>query len=601
MTHTAAEDILEHSELKRSITARQLYFYVVGDVLGSGIYVLVGLVAAAVGGAFWMAFLAGSAIALITGLAYAELVTKYPQAAGASLYINKAFRTPILTFFITICMLSANFAAVGALSSSFVRYFGGLVGISPESIWTATIVALIFISIVTLINLIGITESVIVNVIMTFIEVSGLIIVMIIGVIALVTAVQSPAVLLEFRAEGSPILAVLAGVSLAFFACTGFENAANVAEETVDPARAFPRALIGGMLTAGIVYTLVSIAAALAVPIDTLAGNTLLEVIRADLFIVPAAVMIVIFGLIAMTAISNTTLVTVTAQARILYGMAREDIVPSVFAKIHPVRRSPYVALIFGTIVVAALLLVGAGIRSSQAGAGVPADDRLDIVDRLATITVVFLLFIYALVIVACLKVRGRDEHPDVYRANTPILILGIIGNLVVLVYTVATDPESLFWVAGLLAVGLVLYLLEKFFGKNRLRPPGIERGDPEAAEPPTGQGALSHALHRRHRRLPGLPGRGPAVQVDRRLPRDHRRDRRRGGEPVRRGAVRQRAGPAACTPSRPSSASARRPRRRSTSSRRSSTAGDRPSTSRSAAARRPRRSSGRPRTWTPT
>ena len=59
MTHTAAEDILEHSELKRSITAKQLYFYVVGDVLGSGIYVLVGLVAAAVGGAFWMAFLAG--------------------------------------------------------------------------------------------------------------------------------------------------------------------------------------------------------------------------------------------------------------------------------------------------------------------------------------------------------------------------------------------------------------------------------------------------------------------------------------------------------------------------------------------------------------
>ncbi len=483
--HSAAEDILEHSELKRSITGRQLYFYVVGDVLGSGIYVLVGLVAAAVGGAFWMAFLAGSAIALVTGMAYAELVTKYPQAAGASLYINKAFRSPLLTFFITICMLSANFAAVGALSSSFVRYFGGLVGISQESIWTATIVALIFVTIVTLINLIGITESVIANIIMTFIEVSGLIIVMIIGVIALVTEVNDPGVLLQFSAEGSPILAVLAGVSLAFFACTGFENAANVAEETIDPARAFPRALIGGMLTAGIIYTLVSIAAALALPIDQLANKTLLEVVRTGLFPLPVGFMLVLFGLIAMIAISNTTLVTVTAQARILYGMAREDIVPSVFAKIHPVRRSPYVALIFGAIVVVLLLLVGAGIRSSQAAAGVPADDRLDIVDRLATITVVFLLFIYALVIVACLKVRGRDEHPGVYRANTPILILGIIGNLVVLVYTVATDPGSLLWVAGLLAVGLVLYLLETFFGKKRLRPPGAERGDPEAAEPP--------------------------------------------------------------------------------------------------------------------
>src|SRR5215212_4193070 len=150
MATSAAEEILAHSELKRSITTKQLYFYVVGDVLGSGIYVLVGLVAAAVAGAFWMAFLAG--------LAYAELVTKYPQAAGASLYINKAFRSPVLTFFITICMLSANMAAVGSLASGFVRYFSGLVGLSEESIWRATIVALVFIAIITLINLIGITE-----------------------------------------------------------------------------------------------------------------------------------------------------------------------------------------------------------------------------------------------------------------------------------------------------------------------------------------------------------------------------------------------------------------------------------------------------------
>ena len=65
---------------------------------------------------------------------------------------------------------------------------------------------------------------------------------------------------------------------------------------------------------------------------------------------------------------------------------------------------------------------------------------------------------------------RGTDEHPDVYRANTPLLYVGIVGNLVVLVYVIIDDPESLLWVAGLLAVGLVLYLAE-FFGKKR-RPP---------------------------------------------------------------------------------------------------------------------------------
>jgi APA family basic amino acid/polyamine antiporter len=472
------------SVLKRSITAKQLYFYVVGDVLGSGIYVLVGLVAAAVGGAFWMAFLVGVSIATITGLAYAELVTKYPQAAGASLYINKAFRSPVLTFFITICMLSANMAAVGSLAAGFVRYLSDIIGLPESAIWATTGIAVAFVAVITLINLIGISESVVANVVMTFVEISGLIIVVAIGVIALVEGVGDPSVLLQFQVEGgagSAVLAVLAGVSLAFFAMTGFENAANVAEETIDPSRAFPRALIGGMMTAGVVYVLVSMAAALAVPIDDLAGNTLLEVIRADLFFIPAAIMLVVFAVIAMVAISNTALVTVVAQSRILFGMARENVVPAVFAKVHPARRSPYVALIFGGAVVASLLIIGAAVRSSQAG--IPEDERLDIVDRLATITVVFLLFIYALVIVACLKLRGQDETADTYRANTPLLIVGILGNVAVLIYTLVDDPDALWWVAGLLALGLVLYLLQRTFGKKA---PDLEDAAGVAAAGPT-------------------------------------------------------------------------------------------------------------------
>ncbi|MFQ1002667.1 APC family permease [Modestobacter sp. SSW1-42] len=467
MTTSAAPGSAERQELKRSITGRQLYFYVVGDVLGSGIYVLIGLVAAAVGGAFWMAFLAGVAVAAVTGLAYAELVTKYPQAAGASLYVNKAFRRPVLTFFVTICMLSANMAAVGSLASGFVRYFAGVVGMSEDAVVPTLLIGLAFIAVITTINLIGISESVGLNVVLTFIELSGLVIIMVIGVIALVQGVSDPAVLVEFSGEGSKAIAVVSGVSLAFFAMTGFENAANVAEETIDPSRAFPRALIGGMVTAGTVYVLVSIAAALAVPMETLADNTLLEVIRADLLPVPVSVMLVLFGLIAMVAISNTALVTVVAQSRILYGMAREDVVPGVFARVHPTRRSPHVALLFGAAVVGSLLLIGAVIQLTGS--------ELDVVDRLATITVVFLLFIYALVIVACLRLRGRDETPDTYRANTPLLVLGIVGNVVVLVYTVYDDPGALLWVAGLLALGVVLYLAEHV-SKGR-RPPPVAAG----------------------------------------------------------------------------------------------------------------------------
>src|SRR3712207_711925 len=159
---------------------------------------------------------------------------------------------------------------------------------------------------------------------------------------------------------------------------TGFENTANVAEETIDPHRAFPRSLVGGMVVAGIVYVLVSLAAALTVPSDQLAGSeaALLEVVKQGILPFFTDFMTTLFSLIALIAITNTTLVTVVAQPRILYGMAREDVVPGVFAKIHATRRSPWVGLLFSAVVVAALLITGTIVL--EAGGG------LDLVNRLA-------------------------------------------------------------------------------------------------------------------------------------------------------------------------------------------------------------------------
>jgi amino acid transporter len=242
---------------------------------------------------------------------------------------------------------------------------------------------------------------------------------------------------------------------------TGFENTVNVAEETIEPYKAFPRSLVGGMLVAGLVYVLVSMAAALTVPTDTLAESdaALLEVVKAGILPFSTDLMATIFSIIALVAITNTTLVTIVTQPRILYGMAREDVVPGVFAKIHPVRRSPWVGLLFSGVVVGLLLVIGTLV--TEAGGGI------DLVGRLATVTVVLLLAIYALVIVSCLKLRGQDEHDEIFRANTPLLVLGLVGNLAILGFTVYDDPHSLIWCAGLLGVGLVLFLAEHFFGSR--------------------------------------------------------------------------------------------------------------------------------------
>jgi amino acid transporter len=463
---TGTLDSEHEGDLKRSISGHLLFFYVLGDVLGSGIYVLIGLVAGAVGGAFWIAFAVGVTVATLTGMAYAELVTKYPQAAGAALYVNKAFKSKALTFLVTVTFLSASFAAAGSLATGFSAYFAQVWDLPP-----GLLVTLVFIAVLAVVNFIGITESVIANMVMTFVEVAGLVIIVIIGIIYVAQGNADFGTLTEFDAGGdNPIFAIIAGVALAFFAMTGFENAANVAEETVDPARTFPRALIGGMAAAGVIYVVVAMTAALTVPTDQLAGSdaALLEVVKEGILPVPVGAMTIVFACIAMTAITNTTLVAVVTEARVLYGMAKEDVVPGVFAKIHASRRSPWVALLFAVAVVWGLLLTGYVLN--EAGVGV------DVVSRLATVTVVLLLFIYALVIVSTLKLRGQDEGPNTYRAPTPLLLVGLVGNLVLLGYVVVDDPASLIWCAALLALGFALFLVEYYFGSNK-RPSGGARG----------------------------------------------------------------------------------------------------------------------------
>ena len=441
-------------ELTRSITGRQLFFYTLGDVLGSGIYVLIGLVAAAVGGAFWIAFAVGVTVAAITGSAYAELVTKYPKAAGAALYVNRAFGSRALTFLVTVSFLSASFAAAGSLASGFAGYFAEMWSAPPT-----LLVAIGFILLLSVVNFIGITESVVVTMAMTFVEVAGLLIIMLIGVWAVASGDADLGRLVDFKADGNPSLAILAGVALSFFAMTGFENTANVAEETLDPHRAFPRSLIGGMVVAGIIYVLVSVSAALAVSTSDLAQSptALLEVVESGILPVDTGLLSDVFVVIAMVAIFNTTLVAVVTQPRILYGMAREDVVPDAFGRLHAGRRSPWVGLLFSAAVVIALLVVGTLVTESGA--------KLDLVGRLATVTVLFLLFIYGLVIVTALKLRGQDEDERAFRANTGLLVVGLVGNAAILAWTVYDDPTSLLWCAGLLAVGLVLFVVEQLTG----------------------------------------------------------------------------------------------------------------------------------------
>ena len=419
----------EHPALRRAVTPLLLLFFIVGDMVGGGIYALVGEVGAITGGAIWSAFLLALVLALFTAFAYAELVSKYPRAGGAASYVHRAFGVPFFTFMVAFAVVMSGVTSASALSIAF----GG--DYLAEFIAGPTVaIALLFILVVAFVNFYGIRESVTLNAIFTCIELGGLLLIVLIGVVALVSGTGEPSRAFEFREGVSVPLAVLSGAALSFYALIGFEDSVNVAEEVQNPHRSFPRALFGGILLAGIIYLLVTFTAAMVVPVERLAGSSgpLLEVVEASPFGVPTW----LFALIALFALSNGALINMIMTSRLVYGMGDQRVMPSVFARVHPLRRTPWVAILFTTLIAVGLISTGN-------------------IEDLASTTVVLLLLVFVVVNATVLVLRrDRVEHEH-FRSPVVFPVLGILVCLGLL-----TQQEADVWLRALvlLVIGALLY-----------------------------------------------------------------------------------------------------------------------------------------------
>ena len=309
------------TDLKRAIAPRVLLLFVLGDILGTGIYALVGEVGGEVGGAIWAALLVALVLAFFTAASYSELVTKYPKAAGAALYVNKAFKNSGMTFMVTFAVMASGLTSAGTVA----RAFGGDY-LSEFITLPLVAVAIVFIVVLTLINYLGISESTKVNVVCTLIEATGLIIIVIVGIAALLGGDGEPSRAFEFK-EGTAVpLAIMGGAALSFYALIGFEDSVNLAEETKDPHRSFPRALFGGLLIASVIYLFVAFTASMVVPTGRLVDSSapLLEVVELGPLSIPTR----LFSAIALIAIFNTALINLIMASRLVYGMARQGILP---------------------------------------------------------------------------------------------------------------------------------------------------------------------------------------------------------------------------------------------------------------------------------
>jgi amino acid transporter len=441
MTTTVTDSsAVEGPGLRRVIGPKLLLFLVIGDMLGTGIYALTGDVAGQVGGAAWLAFGGAFVVAMLTATSYLELVGKYPHAAGAALYSQRAFNSRFVTFLVGFAVMCSALTSVAAASRAFSGYF--------QELAVAPLIVLVplFILSLAFVNFRGVAESVKANVAMTCIEILGLLIVIAIGAWALSQGIGEPARAFEFNEGGDPFGLVVSGAALAFFAIIGFEDSVNMVEETTSPQRDFPRAFFIGITVTGVIYMLVAFFTTALVPIDVLreADRDLLEVVRAGAPWFP----LVVFSVIAMVAVGNTSLINLMMASRLLYGMSKERALPRVFGLVHVRRRTPWVAILCTTAI--ALALAGwSGVRT------------------LGGTTALLLLCVFALVNVAVLVLRARPVEHAHFRAPTLCPVLGFV-SCVYLASPLAGRESEQYVIAGvLLVLGIALFALNALFDRR--------------------------------------------------------------------------------------------------------------------------------------
>ncbi|PKI92782.1 amino acid permease [Actinomycetales bacterium SN12] len=436
--------------LRRAISGPMLFAFILGDVLGAGIYALMGVLSESAGGMLWAPLIVALLLALLTAGSYAELVTKYPRAGGAAVFAERAFRSPLLSFLVGFSMLAAGVVSAAGLAIAFSGdYLATFIDVPVIP------AAMVFLVLVGLLNARGIRESMGTNLVMTAIELSGLVIVIVVvamfvggGGGDLGRATELP--------EGVGVAgAVLGGAIVAYYSFVGFETSANVIEEVRKPSRVYPRALFGALLTAGVVYVLVGVASAAALPTDELQESTgpLLAVVEATGVSVPSW----LFSLIALIAVANGALLTMIMASRLAFGMAEQGLLPSALGRVLPNRRTPWVAIISTTVVAMLLTLVG------------------DLATLAETVVLLLLLvFISANVSVLVLR-RDKVQHEH-FRVWTFVPVLGVISCVVLL-----SQQRPIVWLfaAILLAVGVVLWLSTRRFAGQ----PVADRPDEMSAE----------------------------------------------------------------------------------------------------------------------
>ncbi len=391
--------------LKRDISLYLLIFYGLGNILGAGIYVLVGKIAGISGIFAPISFIVACIVVLFTALSYSELSARFPYSAGEALYAKHAFNSKYISIFIGIII-----ALSGILSSATIIHgFNGY--ISNFFDLPSTLTAILLLSILTIVAILGIGKSVKFATILTLVEIFGLLIIVFVGVENIeFKNVEIKAFIPSF--EISIWYTISLGAFLAFYAFIGFEDMVNVAEEVKEPEKNMPKAIIITLIVSTTLYILVATISVLAIAPEILSKS---DAPLADVYRTLTNKEPIILSIIGMFAVINGALIQIIMVSRLLYGMGMNKWIPSIFTKINERTRTPIIATVFASVVILIFTL------------------WLPIV-TLASLTSFFIFIVFTLMNLALIKIKLKSPTPEGI-INIPFWIptLGIIVNLVLL------------------------------------------------------------------------------------------------------------------------------------------------------------------------
>jgi len=319
-------------ELKRHMGLFHTTMYGIGLILGAGIYVLIGEAAGIAGNAVWLSFIFGVIAAVFAGLSYAELASMYPKAAAEYVFVKNAFRSNFLAFIIGWLTLFTSIIAAATVALGFGGYIAAIFD------YPIIISAILLIGILSFVNFFGIRESSWTNIVFTIIEAAGLALIIYIG-FTFTTAEP-----INYFENPFGISGISLAFVLIFFAFIGFEDIVNIAEETKNPKKVLPQAIILSISITAIIYILVSLSAIQVLSWQELGSSLapLADVAERAFGSTGQFTM----SLIALFATANTVLIILLAGSRILYGMAVQRSLPLLLGKVHFKTKTPWVAVL---------------------------------------------------------------------------------------------------------------------------------------------------------------------------------------------------------------------------------------------------------------